>query len=100
MKAYQQNSGINTELPITIEASANVSGYLRRPLTDKDLLEALRQIEPSIAKAVWLEINHVDELGLFKIGYLSDSGDYGTPPSERFQWHENKVWVVPAEEEH
>ena len=97
MKAYQASSGINTKLPITIEVSATPSGYLRSPVTDADLLEALRQIEPTIAKAVWLGINHVDELGLYKIGYLSDTGDYNTPPLERFEWHENRVWVVPAE---
>jgi hypothetical protein len=67
-------------------------------MTDADLLEALRQIEPTIAKAVWLGINHVDELGLYRIGYLSDTGDYNTAPLERFKWHENKVWVAPAEE--
>ena len=100
MKAYQANSGINTELPITIEVSATASAYLRIPMTDDLLLGTLRQLEPSIVKAVWLDTNIVDELGLYRVGYLSDLGVRHTPPSERFQWHENKVWVVPAEEEH
>jgi len=95
-RVYQASGSIDKNQSVSLEVDACASGYIKSPITDSDLLEALRRLEPGVAKAVWTEINHVDELGLYRVGYLSDSGDFRACPSSRFEWKELKVWVVPS----
>lgn len=88
---------IDNKQPVTIEAESNASQYLDVPISDRDLLESLRVLEPGVVKAAWTEVPQVDELGLFRAAYMSDTGKPGDPPSSRYEWKEVKVWVVPSE---
>lgn len=99
-RTYQSsNHRIDNAQSVTIEAEANASCYLKSPITDRDLVDCLRNLEPSMVKASWLDVSHVDELGLYRVGYLSDNGKVGDAPATRFEWKEVKVWVTPSSEQ-
>ena len=106
MKASQENIGIVAGHPITIEVSANDSRSLLHPMTDIDLLEALRQIEPNIVWAAWDDVPQVEETGMFRAAYVSSPKPpisvrtlvgTGSPPRARHEWKELTVWVVSSE---
>jgi hypothetical protein len=99
-RTYQEsNHRIDNAQSVTIEADANASSYLKSPITDRDLVDCLRNLEPSIVVACWIEVKEVDELGLYRVRYLSDSGQLSEPTDIRYSWKEVKVWVVPSSEQ-
>lgn len=90
---------IDESQPVTIEADSNGSQYLSSPISDSDLLMQLRALEPTVVVACWSEVKEVEELGLYRVRYLSDLGqiNHATTTDVRYSWKEVKVWVVPSE---